>query len=124
MARIRITTHPPQPVVQIMTSRVPVVSARATIGEIEKILLKKTRFFDSINYVYVVNQEKVLAGVISIKEIFRRQKDTLVARVMIKNIFSLRPGQSGRGGINRFKKKSQSGASGGPEWLFFGGGFE
>ncbi|HNP75212.1 MAG TPA: CBS domain-containing protein [bacterium] len=94
MARIRITTHPPQPVVQIMTSRVPVVSARATIGEIEKILLKKTRFFDSINYVYVVNQEKMLVGVISIKEIFRRQKGTLVARVMIKNIFSLQPDDS------------------------------
>lgn len=91
MARTKKTIRPHQPVAQIMTGKVPIVSSRSTIGEIEKILLQKTRFFDSINYVYVVNQAKVLVGVISIKEIFRRRKDTVVSRVMIKNIFSLQP---------------------------------
>ena len=87
------TNHhfPPESAGRLMVFRVPAVLPSATIGDIEKILLQKTKDFESINYVYILNEAKNLVGVISIKEIFRQPKSTPVSAVMIKEIVFARP---------------------------------
>lgn len=76
---------------RILTERVPIVSGHSSIRSIEDVLLKKIRDFDNINYIYVVDENKKLSGVISIKEIFRVSKDILVKDVMVKDPVSVRP---------------------------------
>lgn len=76
---------------EIMTARVPVVSLHATIGEIESLLLKNRTTFDSIDYVYIIDKEQKLKGVISVREIFNENKSVSVQNVMERNVISVRP---------------------------------
>jgi magnesium transporter len=76
---------------RLMSTLVPAINENSTISDIENMLLNQTNNFDSINYVYLVNDEYKLKGAISIKEIFRQTKDKLVSRVMQKTIVSVRP---------------------------------
>lgn len=74
-----------------MTPRLPVAAPQATMAEIERILLKQAREFDSINYVYLVEDDRRLAGVISIKEVFQADKRTPAASLMVTEMVTVRP---------------------------------
>jgi magnesium transporter len=67
---------------RILTTNVPIVDIDENVGGIEKLLIKDADKFSSINYVYVVNKRKKLAGVASIKEVFRQKKDTKIKKIM------------------------------------------
>lgn len=82
---------PPETAGRLMTGKVPQVSSDTSIGEVEQLLLDHIRDFDSINYVYVVDESKKLKGVISIKELFRRAKETKVSAAMKKDPVTVRP---------------------------------
>lgn len=75
---------------KLITDRVPVVGESATIGDVEKLLLNKAAEFVSINYIYVVNGQKELLGVVSIKEVFRSPKTALVKKYLLAKIISVR----------------------------------
>lgn len=53
-----------------MTSNVPVVFEDKTIGEIENLVVRNTKDWDTINYIYIVDAQKRLTSVISLKEVF------------------------------------------------------
>ena len=72
----------------LITQNVPVVEESATIGDVETLLINKTAIFDTIHYVYVVNNKKELLGVLSIKEIFRSNKKIPVTQFLSKKIVS------------------------------------
>lgn len=74
-----------------MTTRVPVAAPEATIADIERMLLKGAREFESILYVYLVNQAGRLVGVISIKEVFQQQKQLGVNQFMVTDLVTIRP---------------------------------
>lgn len=76
---------------RIMTQAVPVVSISMRIGFIEELLLKQIKNFDNINYVYVVDENGHLKGVLSIKELFRVPKTMPVLSVMNSNPVTVRP---------------------------------
>ncbi len=76
---------------KIMTTDVPVVDIDEDIRGVEKLLIKDADKFDSINYVYVVNKRKKLAGVASLKEIFRQKKDLKIRRIMTSELIVSRP---------------------------------
>jgi len=76
---------------RIMATNVPIISDKATIADIEHLLLKDTRNFETINYIYVVNSQKQLTGVVSIKEVFSLPKSTLVAQAAKKPLVKVRP---------------------------------
>lgn len=67
---------------KIMTTDVPVVLVDEDIGGVEKLLIKDSSQFVSINYVYVISKRGKLAGVASIKEIFRQKKDVKLKEIM------------------------------------------
>jgi len=77
-------------------SKIVTAFPRAKIGEkikeIERMLVDKAVTFDTLDYVYIVDDENVLTGVISIKEILGiSQKDVLVEKVMKKDLVVARP---------------------------------
>ena len=74
-----------------MTPAVPVVGPAESIDDIEKILLQKTNDFESINYVYIVDRERRLVGVLSIKEVFRQEKSVKAGEVMVKDLVFAHP---------------------------------
>ncbi|MBI2023748.1 magnesium transporter [Candidatus Giovannonibacteria bacterium] len=75
---------------RLMETNVPTVDKDETIGAVEDLLLKHEEF-DSINYVYVVDKQRHLKGVISIKELFRQPKTRVLSEVMTINIITVRP---------------------------------
>jgi len=62
----------------LVTKSVPIVRVGSTVQEVEKLLLATTHLFDTINYVYVVSENQVLQGVVSVKEIFNAEAGTKI----------------------------------------------
>ncbi len=85
-------THQKETAGKIMTKNVPVVGIEENIARVEKVLIEKSGFFDSINYVYVVNERGKLAGVISVKEIFRQKNEVKIKDIMITDLIVVRAG--------------------------------
>jgi magnesium transporter len=65
--------------VECMVENVPVVSPKATIGEVINLLSRHAGDYSSVAYVYLVDSSRVLTGVVSIKEIFIHSHHTIVA---------------------------------------------
>ena len=82
--------HVKQSVGKHLEDKVPVVLTSATIADVEKLLLEKTAKFATVNYIYIVDTENILRGVVSIKEVFRSPKTTPVITVMSKDVVSVR----------------------------------
>lgn len=75
---------------KLMIQAVPTIDHNATITEIEKLLLRKTHKFESIDYIYIVDENNILKGIVSIKELFRAHKLTAVNEIMSTEIVSVR----------------------------------
>jgi len=69
-----------------MISEVPVVEEDLTIAEILSEIEKKIKRFETINYIYVLDKEKRLIGVFSIKEAFKVNNMKKVKDIMEKNL--------------------------------------
>jgi magnesium transporter len=69
-------------IANLITTQVPVIYKETTIAEVEKLLVKKTKMYETINYIYVVDNLKKLKGVISLKEIFRLPKNQLISKII------------------------------------------
>lgn len=72
-----------------MTDKVPTVSDRATVGDVEVLLVKEAANFETINYVYLLDTGKKLRGVISLKELFRSSKTRLVKELTPEQVISV-----------------------------------
>lgn len=60
------------------------------MGRFKTFYLIKKNDFDTINYIYVVSKSDILKGVLSIKEVFRQNKNKLVSEVMETKFVSVR----------------------------------
>jgi magnesium transporter len=60
----------------------PRVKPGERIVDVEKMLQEKSDAFDTIDYLYIVDDADVLKGVISIKELHKAAKNTTVEEVM------------------------------------------
>ncbi len=76
---------------KLMFKDVPITTPGSTLGDVEKMLLKKTKNFEVISYIYVLDKTEKLIGVISIKDLFRLDKRKFVKDIMIKKVLSVRP---------------------------------
>ncbi len=74
----------------LATTAVPTVPSSVTVGEVEQLLLRDVGSFKSIDYIYVVDDGR-LVGVASIKDVFRQAKDTQMVRVMVREVASVHP---------------------------------
>ncbi len=76
---------------RLMTESVPTTHPSATIAEVESFLLTNAAKLTTINYIYVLDKERRLSGVLSVKEVFRSPKHTPVAQVMRRDLVTVRP---------------------------------
>jgi magnesium transporter len=64
---------------------VPTISPNQTLGDALELLQKKMKQFETINYIYVVNEDNKLSGVFSVKEIFRKSGETKISEIMVRD---------------------------------------
>lgn len=83
---------PTETVESKMCTRFPRIKMGNTVGGIEEMLSHQTNKFDSIDYIYVVDDENILEGVISIKKVFSTQdNETKVENIMKKDLVKVTP---------------------------------
>jgi magnesium transporter len=73
-----------------MINNVPICSSSSKVDEVRQNIISKASELETINYVYVVDNKK-LVGVFSLKEVFRRKKDEKISSFMDKEIVKIRP---------------------------------
>lgn len=66
----------------LFTDKVPVIKEYHTVGDIEQLLLLNSKFFETINYIYVVDDNQHLKGILSIKEVFKSSKEKFAKNLM------------------------------------------
>ena len=76
---------------KIATDKVPVFSPGRTIKELVEYLNKNMDSFESVDYVYILNQRKKLTGVVSIKEVLASRRGDKISSVMHKKPFIVHP---------------------------------
>jgi len=72
----------------LLTRQVPTVRENAKVADLEKLLLSHVGKFKTINYIYILDAERRLSGVISIRELFRARKNTLVKTLSPRKIIT------------------------------------
>ena len=75
-----------------MVKTFPTARPEETVAEVERLLLKRTKEFETINYIYITDAENHLLGAISIKELFRNSKEVLVGNLMETKIVTVHHG--------------------------------
>lgn len=71
---------------KLITSEYFCVDSQMTVLQIIDKIKKETTDFNSLVYVYVINQEKQLIGVINLHELLLQSNDTLVYKFMTQNL--------------------------------------
>jgi len=65
-----------------MIENVPLASPEEKILDVKKMLFEKMKELETINYIYVVDKERKLIGVFSIKEVFGKPEETKIRDIM------------------------------------------
>lgn len=82
---------PPESAGRKMITGAPLAFPEQRILDVKKMLFEKMVELETINYIYVINKEKKLLGVFSIKEIFRRPEEAKVKEIMDRKLIKVRP---------------------------------
>ncbi|GIK83689.1 MAG: hypothetical protein BroJett025_03110 [Patescibacteria group bacterium] len=69
-----------------ITTKVPIALPGQSISSVSSKLHEFAETSTSINYIYVVDEEKNLHGVLSVKELLRDETHTLIKEIMTKNL--------------------------------------
>jgi len=69
-----------------MTTHVPLATPDQTIGEVQECIREHMRGIETVNYVYVVDDQRTLVGVLSVKDLFRHH-----ATVKVRDIWKTHP---------------------------------
>ncbi len=70
---------------------IPVVQLGSSLRDVEKMLEEHAKKFVAIDYIYVVDNQRHLKGVFSIKECFSHKKESKVEDIMQKSIIAAKP---------------------------------
>lgn len=83
--------YPPESAGRRMATNIPTIKPDEKIIDIQKKLFEKAQEFETLNYIYVVDKEKKLIGVFSIKNVFQEQKEIKVKEIMEEKVVKARP---------------------------------
>jgi magnesium transporter len=84
------TSYPPESAGRLMVSNVPTVHPDTTVDDIEHLLREKSPTFATVNYIYILGEQKQLTGVVSIKELYRAPKTTLAKDLLQEKLVTVR----------------------------------
>ena len=71
-------------VIDYLLTKVPVASAEDKVGDVIA-LVRRKKNWDTVNYVYVLDEAKRLIGVVSIKELIRAKDSVSLRKIMKRN---------------------------------------
>jgi len=74
-----------------MVANVPTARPGERISDVKKMLFEEMKELETINYIYVIDKERKLVGIFSIKEVFRKPEETRVSEVMQTEIIKAHP---------------------------------
>lgn len=69
-----------------MTSSVPIVQPHDSIRSVQELVMRRAAEFETINYIYVVDERGLFKGVMSLRELFRAPQGTQIHQVMQKDV--------------------------------------
>lgn len=81
----------PETAESLLITNIPTLGLDASIADAEALLVKKTKDFETINYLYIVDKNEKLKGVLSVKELYRTPKTESVKSYMTKELITARP---------------------------------
>lgn len=87
----KLQTYPAKTAGHVMIKEYPVAGPADSIKHIKELITQKVNWLKTVNYIYIVDDENVLLGVLSIKELFRKDDSTIVSSVMNKELVSVQP---------------------------------
>lgn len=74
-----------------MVPNVPVVDADSTLGYIKNVIFNDAEKYETINYIYIIDEKNRLVGVISLKEILQKPVEMKAKDLMFKNPIKAHP---------------------------------
>lgn len=83
--------YPPESAGRRMITNVPTAQPEETILNVRQRLFEKANDFETLNYIYIVDQEGKLMGVLSLKDVFRKPEETKIENLMAKDVIKVRP---------------------------------
>lgn len=86
-----LSKYPPESAGRRMIKNVPTALPEEKILDIRKKLFQKAKSFETLNYIYIINQEKKLVGILSLKDVFQQPEKTEIKDLMAKDIIKTRP---------------------------------
>lgn len=91
MSLEKLELNSPKSAVKAMISDFPVCREGASVRDAQTYILEGARHFETINYIYVVGEDKKLLGTISLRELFQAEKFQKISDVMRPNPVFLHP---------------------------------
>jgi magnesium transporter len=74
-----------------MTALVPRLSGEATVGEARRLLERSAASFDTIDYVYLLNEARTPIGVVSVHEILEASEGEKLRTLSTERLITVRP---------------------------------
>jgi magnesium transporter len=75
-------SYPEESAGKLLFANIPVVSPTITLGEVLRLLNQTGESFESVNYIYVCNEDGTLIGVFSLKELFAQHEAKTAQEIM------------------------------------------
>ncbi len=72
-----------------MMCSAPSITKDSTIKSTIELLKKQSKKYESIDYIYVTENDDSLIGVLSIKELFKNSSETKISKIMIPQVISV-----------------------------------
>ncbi|MEM4245042.1 MAG: magnesium transporter [Candidatus Nanoarchaeia archaeon] len=74
-----------------LITKIPTVRQGSTVKDVLSMMERLSRTYDSVDYIYVVDNKDRLVGTFSIKELFNNPKNTPIRSLMQKGVISVSP---------------------------------
>jgi len=89
--KLKAKKYPPEAAINFVVTDVPQINHNLTIREVRKMLIKKINKFSTINYIYVLDDDKKLIGAFSIKELFHLNDNTQIKAIDLSPLVYVLP---------------------------------
>ncbi|MCD6464277.1 CBS domain-containing protein, partial [Candidatus Woesearchaeota archaeon] len=77
--------HKEKRVEKHLITKIPVVKETATVRDVLSILENKSNKYDSVDYIYVIDEKENLVGMFYIQELFNNARNTPIKKFIHKN---------------------------------------
>jgi magnesium transporter len=76
---------------KILITHIPIAHLNSTIEEVINLILNRANEFESINYIYVIDDNNKLKGVVPIKKLFKEPKNKAISHYITKKLITVHP---------------------------------